>query len=174
MRKDGHILPDVLNRNLDLVICGTAAGKYSAASHAYYAHPTNKFWKILNQSGLTPIELVPQDYQKVIEFRIGLTDMAKNTFGSDSELVDDDFDAAGFEMKIKKAQPRFVGFNGKTSAKAYLNRSRVDYGLQTARIGETRLFVLPSTSARAHSHWNSGYWFELAELVKRQSGQSGA
>ncbi|NIR58662.1 MAG: mismatch-specific DNA-glycosylase, partial [Gammaproteobacteria bacterium] len=33
------VLPDVLAENLDIVFCGSAAGRVSAARGAYYAHP---------------------------------------------------------------------------------------------------------------------------------------
>ncbi len=166
MSEDKYVLPDVLCRNLDLVICGTAAGKYSAVNQAYYAYPTNKFWKILHQSGLTAYQLSPPDYLEVRKFGIGLTDLAKNTFGSDSELASSDFKIKEFEAKIQKFQPRFVGFNGKTSARKFLRQNSLAYGLQTACIGDTQIFVLPSTSPRAHSHWFGEYWFELAQLLR--------
>jgi len=38
------MLPDVLAANLDVVFCGTAAGKRSAEVGMYYAGPGNRFW----------------------------------------------------------------------------------------------------------------------------------
>jgi double-stranded uracil-DNA glycosylase len=57
---DGFVLPDVLEPTLNVVFfCGTAAGKVSAEQEAYYAHPNNKFWKVLFESGLTVQRLSP-------------------------------------------------------------------------------------------------------------------
>ena len=49
-----HVLPDLLRPGLAVVFCGTAAGNASAARSAYYAHPQNKFWRILYDIRLTP------------------------------------------------------------------------------------------------------------------------
>ena len=55
------ILPDLLANDLDLVIVGTAAGRASAKRRLYYAGPGNRFWPMLHEVGLTPIELRPGD-----------------------------------------------------------------------------------------------------------------
>jgi TDG/mug DNA glycosylase family protein len=55
------VLPDYLAPNLRLVICGTAAGKASAARGHYYAGLGNRFWEYLQVSGLTPVRLHPED-----------------------------------------------------------------------------------------------------------------
>ena len=53
------ILHDVLEDNLHIVFCGTAASTISAQRGAYYAHPQNKFWRILHETRLTPELLQP-------------------------------------------------------------------------------------------------------------------
>ena len=40
------ILKDLLQPNLDIVFCGTAAGEVSARKAAYYAGPGNQFYPI--------------------------------------------------------------------------------------------------------------------------------
>ena len=47
------VLRDLLQEQLQIVLCGTAAGTTSAAQRAYYAHRQNKFWKILHETRLT-------------------------------------------------------------------------------------------------------------------------
>jgi double-stranded uracil-DNA glycosylase len=81
------VLPDVIEPALDVVFCGTAAGKVSAEQEAYYAHPNNKFWKVLFESGLTARRLKPHEFRRVLEFQIGLTDMCKDVYGSDNEII---------------------------------------------------------------------------------------
>jgi double-stranded uracil-DNA glycosylase len=86
-------LPDVLQPGLRLVICGTAAGAASAAEGAYYAGPGNKFWRVLHEVGLTPRELWSADYELLLSYGIGLTDLAKHAFGADADLPRRCFDA---------------------------------------------------------------------------------
>ena len=75
------ILPDLLANNLDLVIVGTAAGRVSARRGLYYAGPGNRFWRKLREVGLTPIELRPDEYAKLLGHGIGLPDLAKGACG---------------------------------------------------------------------------------------------
>ncbi|HTM29231.1 MAG TPA: mismatch-specific DNA-glycosylase, partial [Rhodanobacter sp.] len=89
---EAHILPDVLQPGLALVFCGTAAGKRSAADHAYYAHPGNLFWRALFEAGLTPRLLAPAEFPQLPGYGIGLTDLAKRHSGNDNELPRDAFD----------------------------------------------------------------------------------
>jgi TDG/mug DNA glycosylase family protein len=72
-----HILPDVLQPGIGLVICGTAAGATSAKQSAYYAGRGNKFWRVLHDVGLTSRLLRPHDYPLLLQEGIGLTDLAK-------------------------------------------------------------------------------------------------
>jgi TDG/mug DNA glycosylase family protein len=160
-----HVLPDVLQEGLSLVFCGTAAGKRSAEERAYYAHPGNRFWPTLHEIGLTPRRLQPGDFPLLLTFGIGLTDVAKLHFGNDNELPRDAFDVAGLIEKIERWQPRMLAFTSKAAARAALGHDS-GYGLCEQRIGDTRLFVLPSPSGQARGHWNIGPWRELAELQR--------
>lgn len=49
-----EVLPDVIDHDLSVVFCGTAAGNESARRRAYYAGPGNAFWPTLFKVGLTP------------------------------------------------------------------------------------------------------------------------
>jgi TDG/mug DNA glycosylase family protein len=60
------ILPDMLARGLKVVFCGTAAGRVSAATQSYYAHPQNQFWRTLAAVGLTPRQLRPGEYRELL------------------------------------------------------------------------------------------------------------
>ncbi|MEP7185171.1 MAG: mismatch-specific DNA-glycosylase [Rhodanobacter sp.] len=161
-----HILPDVLQHDLTLVFCGTAAGRRSAAERAYYAHPGNLFWRALFEAGLTPRRMAPAEYPQLTELSIGLTDLGKHHFGNDNQLPPGAFDAASLRRKIELYQPRLLAFTSKNAAHAALGRG-VNYGLQHERIGRTQLFVLPSPSGQARGHWDLRPWRELASLVRR-------
>lgn len=160
-KADRHILPDVLGPGLTLVFCGTAAGKRSAAEHAYYAHPGNLFWRALFQAGLTPRVLAPAEFPQLRQLGIGLTDLAKRHSGNDVELPRDAFDVAALHAKVKRYQPRLLAFTSKNAARIALGHA-VDYGLQSERIRRTQLFVLPSPSGQARGHWDLRPWQCLA------------
>jgi len=162
-----HILPDLLAPGLKLVFCGTGASARSAAEVAYYAHPGNLFWPTLHRVGLTPRQFAPGEFPALLDLGIGLTDVVKTASGSDAELPDAAWDGAAVRQKILGHAPGYVGFTSKAAARASLDLKRVDYGLMTETLGETRLFVLPSPSGRARGYWDEARWRDLANLVNR-------
>ena len=161
------VLPDVLAPGLDLVIVGMAASAESARQGAYYAHPGNRFWRALHESGLTPRRLAPAEYALLPGFGIGLTDVCKAQSGADHELDRAHHDPAAVIAKIGRMGPRAAAFNSKNADQLTLGR-KVDYGPQAETIGATRLFVLPSTSGRATAYWDLGPWRELAHFLSRR------
>lgn len=157
------ILPDVLQPNLRVVFCGSAAGTQSARAGAYYAGRGNRFWETLFEIGLTPRRLEPQEFRSLLAYGIGLTDLVKTAFGPDGSLSSEDDDIAGLRAKIERFAPRMLAFNGKRAARVFLGRS-VAYGRQPERIGATVLFVLPSTSGAARRWWDVSHWEALGQF----------
>lgn len=159
-------LPDLLAPDLSVVFCGTAAGRKSAEVRAYYAGPGNRFWAVLHTIGLTPTRLEAVQFHQLLPLGIGLTDIAKRGFGSDSEIARSDYDPDGLRRKIIEFSPGALAFNGKNAASRFL-ADTPDYGVQPDPIGKTVVFVLPSTSGAANGFWNEAYWHELAAFVTR-------
>ncbi|WP_142848860.1 mismatch-specific DNA-glycosylase [Telmatospirillum sp. J64-1] len=161
------ILPDVLAEGLHLVLCGTAPSRVSEQAKAYYAHPGNIFWRTLFEVGLTPRQLVPQDYPRVLDYGIGLTDLNKTEWGADSELSLSAFDAAGFAEKMRRYRPKLIAFDSKFAAANYLGHRSMPYGLQAETLDGIPLYVVPSPSGRARRYFDIRPWQDLARQVQR-------
>lgn len=163
-----YLVPDLLEPDLQLVFCGTAPSKASAAAKAYYAKPGNKFWPTLHAVGFTPRCFAPQEYPALLALGIGLTDLCKVHSGVDADLPEDAFDTAAFTRKLKKYRPKVVAFTSKNAAKNYFGRV-VDYGWCTEdNAGEqamVRFFVLPSPSGLATRFFDIEVWRKLANDV---------
>lgn len=163
------MLRDVLDHNLDVVFCGTAKGKASARLGAYYAGPGNKFYGILYDAGFTSHKLHPNDCYEINRFKIGLTDLVHTQAGNDNEIDDESYEVDNFITKIKKYKPKVIAFNSKKGAAFALGfkgiTKHVSYGLQEHMIGESRVYVLPSTSGSATRYWDKTYWIELKEFI---------
>jgi len=159
------VLPDVLEKNLRVIFCGTAAGKRSAERKAYYAHPTNRFWLTLFETELTPRLLKPEDFQEVLLFKIGLTDLCKSESGCDNSLSRNALKNNHIKQIIKQYTPKIIAFTSKKAAVEYLHDD-VKYGCISPNEGSTTLFVLPSPSAAARRYWDVSYWHQLAMLVR--------
>jgi double-stranded uracil-DNA glycosylase len=168
------ILQDVLQDGLQIVLCGTAVGTASALAGAYYAHKQNKFWKILYETGLTPQLLQPHQYRDLLRYRIGLTDFVKTHSGMDhqiplSELAE--MSRARLSAAIATFRPQFLAFTGKNAGQRFLGGKR-DYGEQTERIADTRIWILPSTSGAANGSWRPEIWHRFAESVRAVSDRA--
>lgn len=162
------ILPDVLQTDLCLVFCGTAPSRKSAQLQAYYAHPGNLFWKTLWTAGFVPEALQPQDYQRLPEFGLGLTDLNKVQCGVDADLDDAQFDVAGLQEKLRRYRPRLLAFTSKHAGSVFLGDQKITYGAQPEPFADTQLWILPSTSGNARPHWArlQHYWFELGAFLQ--------
>jgi TDG/mug DNA glycosylase family protein len=120
---------------------------------------------VLCKIGLIDRQLKPQEFREVLKYGLGLTDLAKQAAGRDAELSYEDFDAAGLRTRIEFYCPKVLCFNGKKAAQIFLEK-RVGYGLQEDSIGDTRIFVAPSTSGAASGFWDIRVWLSLAALIK--------
>jgi TDG/mug DNA glycosylase family protein len=161
------MLEDLLARQLDLVICGAAAGTRSAAQGLYYAGPGNKFWRMLATVGLTDRQLEPAEYRRLLEYGIGLTDLVKDQSGNDDRIRFGRAAAFRLRATIQLYQPRYLCFNGKRAAQEFVGDRQVGVGVQRTRIGRTVLFVVPSTSGAANGSWDLAAWRDLARRVRR-------
>ena len=165
-----HILPDVLQHGLVTVFCGRAPSAESKRRGAYYAHPTNMFWKILAETGMTDRCLDPAEFRTLPLYGIGLTDLNKTESGADHELTGSGDSPQAVHEKIKLYQPRILAFTGMNNGAMFLSsvfgrkKSKpVDCGVQAdCKIGETEIVILPSTSARAKRFWDARHWEDLA------------
>ncbi|TYB79174.1 mismatch-specific DNA-glycosylase [Bizionia myxarmorum] len=160
------ILQDLLQPNLDIVFCGTAVSKDSEKKGAYYAGAGNMFYPILHKIGLTPKQITPQNYTDLVHYNLGLTDLVKHTSGNDDVLNEQDFDVLEFKKKMIAYKPKMVCFNGKKAAATFFDTKTkyISYGLQPETIGETKLYVAPSTSGSARRFWDERYWRELKSV----------
>lgn len=157
------VLDDLLKPGLQVVFCGTAAGTASARAKAYYAGPGNAFWRTLYATGLTPMQLAPSEYRRLLLYGIGLTDICKVRHGSDVEVGTVEFDVDGLRQRIAAVEPAYLAFNGRNAAQGALERE-VEPGPQEERIGGATVWVLPSTSGAARAYWDLEPWQELARI----------
>ena len=140
-------VPDVLASDLDVIFCGINPGRVSAAAAAHFANPRNDFWRLLHEAGFTPRLVEPSEQFEVLQWGVGLTNAAPRTTRGSGDLRAADFagTAVRLERLAAELRPRTIGFVGKEAYRGPF-RERPEHGLQERRLGQTLLFVLPSTS----------------------------
>jgi len=155
-------VPDVLAPGLTAIFCGINPGRVSAAAAAHFANPRNDFWRLLHAAGFTPRQLEPQEQFELLRFGIGATNAAARTTPGSGDLRRADFAGAAerLERIAVELRPRAIGFVGKEAYRGAF-AERPELGPQARRLGDTALFVLPSTSpANAAVPWEERRrWF---------------
>src|SRR5215472_6379278 len=164
-------VPDVLAPGLRVVFVGINPGRVSGAAGAHFANPRNDFWRLLHASGFTSHLYEPEEQFALLEEGIGVTNAAYRTTPGSGDLRRADFagSAERLEGIARELRPRWRAFVGKEAYRGAFG-TRPELGLQERTLGDTRLFVLPSTSpANAAVPWDvRRRWFE--ELAGRASG----
>jgi TDG/mug DNA glycosylase family protein len=161
-------VPDVLAPDLRIVFVGINPGRVSAAARAHFANPRNDFWRLLHAARLTSRLYAPQEQFSLLEEGIGVTNAAYRTTPGSGDLRRADFagSAERLEQIARELRPRWLAFVGKEAYRGTFG-TRPELGLQSRELGETRFFVLPSTSpANAAVPWEERLrsFRELAEL----------
>lgn len=100
-----NVLPDLVSEGLKVIFCGTAAGERSANLAQFYVGPGNRFWEIIFDIGLTPCRLRSCEYPKLLDYDIGLTDLAKGIAGRDKNIPNSAFHREGSRSKIQRYAP---------------------------------------------------------------------
>lgn len=157
-------LPDYLRPNLKLVFVGLNPGLYSAQQQKYYARKTNRFWPTLSASGMVELKVGPGEEKLLFENGLGFTDVVKRASGQIDELTPEEIQIGAQQLrrKLLRYAPRVACFVGLTGYRWVFHvpaKIRVLPGPQAERIGATRIYVLPSTSA-ANAHYS------FAEIVE--------
>jgi len=164
-------VPDVLAPDLRVVFVGINPGRVSAAARAHFANPRNDFWRLLHAAQLTSRLYEPAEQFSLLDEGIGVTNAAYRTTPGSGDLRRADFagSAERLERIARELRPRWLAFVGKEAYRGAFG-VRPELGVQDRTLGNTKLFVLPSTSpANAAVPWDERVrWFR--ELAGRESG----
>jgi double-stranded uracil-DNA glycosylase len=135
-----------------VLFVGINPGVRSSQTGHHFAGYSNRFWKLLFESGLVPEAIGYEDDRRLPEWGYGITNIvARPTPGIDT-LTREEFVAgrATLLRKVRRHHPRIVAMVGVTVFRAMFpeHRGPVTLGLQRERLGDARVFVLPNPSGR--------------------------
>jgi TDG/mug DNA glycosylase family protein len=138
-------VPDILARDLVCVFCGINPGRVSAAAGAHFANPRNDFWRLLHDAGFTPRLYATVEQFELPALGYGVTNAALRTTPGSGDLRRGDFDGARLAALAEELRPRTIAFVGKEAYRGAFGE-RPELGPQGRTLGQTALYVLPSTS----------------------------
>ncbi|SDI96146.1 G/U mismatch-specific DNA glycosylase [Chryseobacterium jejuense] len=164
------MLTDIIAPNLDVIFCGINPGLKSSNDGHHFSGRSNRFWKVLHQSGFTPYEIEAVNDTVILEFGCGLTTAVARATSRADELSKNEFDDAleAFTTKITKFQPQYVAFLGKAAYKAFSKKKEIPWGQQPEDFYGAKVWVLPNTSGlnRGFSLEDLiGYYKELYKVI---------
>ncbi|MEU5696291.1 G/U mismatch-specific DNA glycosylase [Actinosynnema sp. NPDC020468] len=141
-------LPDVLAPDLDVLFCGINPGLLSEARGQHFARPGNRFWPALHLSGFTPTRFAPADQDRLLELRLGITNLVDRATAKADELTAAELRRGGRNLaaKAEEYRPRVVAVVGITAYRTAFDRRHATIGPQPERIAGSGLWVLPNPS----------------------------
>ena len=135
-----------------MLFVGINPGIRSALTGHHFAGFSNRFWKLLYESGLVPERITYADDDRLPDWGFGITNIVPRATPGIDTLASHEYIRGRRVLiaKIRKFRPRVVALVGVTVFRAMFpeHKGRVTAGLQTQTLDGTAVFVLPNTSGR--------------------------
>lgn len=135
-----------------MLFVGINPGIRSAMTGHHFAGFSNRFWKLLYESGLVPDKISYADDGRLPEWGYGITNIVPRATPGIDALEKEEYVAGRVRLrrKVARYRPKVVVAVGVTVFRALFpdRRGPVLLGLQPERIGDAAVFVLPNPSGR--------------------------
>lgn len=140
---------DLLKPDLKLLFCGYNPSLRSGHTGNHYAHPGNRFWRVLHASGITDRLYAPEEDEKLLDLGIGFTNLCPRPTRRADELAKEEIRAGARELRtrLEHLGPHAVAYTGIGVYKWFRATSKVGWGLQeNSAVPGTTDVVVPSPS----------------------------
>ena len=146
------VLRDRIQPGVRVLFVGINPGVRSALTGHHFAGFSNRFWKLLFESGLVPEPIGYQDDVRLPEWGYGITNIVPRATPGIDTLEKAEFVQGRVRLrrKVLRYRPQVVVAVGVTVFRALFpdRRGAVTLGLQPEKIGASAVFVLPNPSGR--------------------------
>ena len=164
-----------------VLLVGINPGVTSSLTGHHFAGPSNRFWKLLYESGLVPEPITYADDCRLPEWGLGVTNVVGRPTPGVNGLRREEFVEGRLRVrrKVLRYRPEVVALVGLTVFRALFpeRKGAVAPGLQSERIGDSAIYVLPNPSGR-NAHYSYQEMLEafsgLRRVVQRRPGPPGA
>ncbi len=123
---------DLLRSDLELVFCGYNPSLRSGLSGYHYAHPGNRFWRVLFAAGITDRPYAPEEDAELLGLGIGFTNLCSRPTRRAEDLTRQEILAGAEELraKLERFRPRAVAYTGIGVYKWFRATSKASWGAQ--------------------------------------------
>jgi TDG/mug DNA glycosylase family protein len=146
-------LPDRVRLPVRVLFVGINPGIRSAETGHHFAGYSNRFWKLLHESGMVTEPIGSQDDARLAEWGYGITNLVPRATPGIDTLTPDEY-VAGLRVlrgKIRRWKPEVVALVGVTLHRAIFGKAGATpfrVGCQAEGFEGAQLFVLPNPSGR--------------------------
>jgi TDG/mug DNA glycosylase family protein len=163
-------LKDRIAPGVRVLFVGINPGIRSALTGHHFAGFSNRFWKLLYESGLAPKPVTYLDDDRMPDWGLGITNLIARATRGVNELAPAEYAAgrAALERKIRRYKPRVVALTGISLARALLPAAstRLELGLHSETLAGVPVFVLPNPSGR-NAHFSYAQMLDAFKMLKR-------
>ena len=142
-------LPDYLEKKLKIIFIGFNPSIKSGESGHHFANPNNRFWKILELSGILPRRFGPDEDYKLLDHGYGLTNIVARPTQAAADLTKQEYEE-GKAILLKKLthyQPIIACYVGKGVYEKMTPKKAIPWGKQDVSLLPCTIdFVAPSSS----------------------------
>ncbi|MBP2634889.1 MAG: mug [Firmicutes bacterium] len=161
---------DIIAPNLKILFIGFNPGSRSAQTGHHFAGYSNKFWKLLAASGLTPYQFTPEEDCKLLDLGLGITNIVARPSRTAAEITKAEFQAGRLLLQEKLAfhKPLVACYAGVGVYREFARQAKVVCGWQTENVVTgVADFVVPSPSGLTRILFvdQLAYYQELKENV---------
>ena len=147
---------------------GIQPGGEPAEGGHHFADLHDRFWDLVNESELVSDIVGAENDHLILDEKCGLTLLTKvETPGPNTAR--EAFDVGGFIKKMESFKPKVVAFNGKRAYQEVFRNAPKDFGLADDIVGDSYVFVLPSSSERDVSltYQKKLHWYKKLKAALR-------
>lgn len=163
---------DIIAFHLKILFVGYNPGARSAEIGHHFAGHSNRFWKLLHQSGITPYQIKPEDDRSLLRFGCGITNIVARPSRTAAEITKEEYQAGRMilKQKLDHFKPRIACYAGIGIYKEFSEKKHVTCGLQAINMVDyVTDFVVPSPSGlnRMIFHEQLRYYQSLQEMAQQ-------
>jgi double-stranded uracil-DNA glycosylase len=127
---------DLLRPGLKLLFCGYNPSLTSGHTGYHYAHPGNRFWRVLYAAGITDRLYAPEEDTSLLDRGIGFTNLCPRPTRRADELTREEIRAGAHDLgdKLERYAPRAVAYTGIGVYRWFRATSKVGWGVQPASV----------------------------------------
>ncbi|HEX6711333.1 MAG TPA: G/U mismatch-specific DNA glycosylase [Rubrobacter sp.] len=140
---------DLLRPGLDLLFCGYNPSLTSGHTGHHYAHPGNRFWRVLYAAGITDRLYAPEEDVGLPDLGIGFTNLCPRPTRRADELTREEIGAGAeaLRARLERFRPRAVAYTGIGVYRWFRSTSKATWGVQPASaVPSVTDVVVPSPS----------------------------